>query len=79
MSSEKAVEIRKMDTDNDPDAGVGGDGGDLEHQISKIVSKVVAKKGEIFDEKLKYWNDSVNSIMNQKFKEQNDCLFKEIQ
>jgi len=43
--------------------------GDLESQVTKIVGQTVAHKAGILEEKLKYWHDEVDKIVETKFNE----------
>lgn len=43
--------------------------GDLESQVTKIVGQTVAHKAGILEEKLKYWHDEVDKIIETKFNE----------
>ena len=43
--------------------------GDLESQVTKIVGQTVAHKAGILEEKLKYWHDEVDKIVETRFAE----------
>lgn len=49
----------------------GGGDGDLESQVTKIVGRTVALKAALLEEKLKYWHDQVDKVVESRFSEQN--------
>ena len=55
-----------------------GEGNDLESQVTRIVTRSVQLKANILDDKLKYWHNEVDQLIESRFKDQNQAWFEHL-